>query len=113
MKANLGDRALVTHRLAAGVETSFAARAFDGGVDPNAFLGFLAQHLDHVDGPRISNPRGHSQRLAAVLHMHLVIMAATITASTAGMTSSFVMIEFDENGGFIRWAAAAGRQTAA
>jgi hypothetical protein len=41
---------------------------------------------------------------AAVLHMHLVIMAATITASTAGMTSSFVMIEFDENGGFIRWA---------
>ena len=24
-------------------------------------------------------------------------MAATITASTAGMTSSFVMIEFDEN----------------
>jgi hypothetical protein len=40
-------------------------------------------------------------------------MAATITASTAGMTSSFVMIEFDENGGFIRWAAAAGRQTAA
>jgi hypothetical protein len=31
-------------------------------------------------------------------------MAATITASTAGMTSSFVTIEFDENGGFIRWA---------
>ena len=29
-------------------------------------------------------------------------MAATITASTAGMTSSFVMIEFDENGSFIR-----------
>jgi hypothetical protein len=26
-----------------------------------------------------------------------VTMAATITASTAGMTSSFVMIEFDEN----------------
>ena len=26
-------------------------------------------------------------------------MAATITASTAGMTSSFVMIEFDEKGG--------------
>src|ERR1700722_11487369 len=63
MKANLGDRAVVTHRLAAGIETSFAARAFDGGVDPHAFLGFLAQQLNHVDEPRIDHARGHSQCL--------------------------------------------------
>src|SRR5262249_13868301 len=63
MKADLGDRALVTHHLAAGIETSFAARAFDGGIDPHAFLGFLAQHLDYVDGSPMTALRGPSQRL--------------------------------------------------